>query len=364
MNRFVLLTIFIASISILYAYDQEETFYLKNGQRVVGTIVEKNDSTGVYIVQTSYGNVTFNETDLQLPEVDLHLKTGEILKGELIEENDSGYKIRSSLGELTISRDNIDKMVFKNATSIDSDGNLSDGSGMRWYYGDERLIDIYFDPTGYLLDDNILYFSGLSWGYGLTDKIQITSKWSSYFWGDLNVRGKFQVFKTGNIKTEQVGALGLHLHTRGYPSKYEFKTSIEEWTDWDGTTRYDEYQNWEWVGNGEKPWFEFFGAMTQSNLKLSGQGRTNYTGGFSFTMLDGDFYNRFYGAVTSDVRKNLKLLFEVFYDPYSPSMMELMENKDDELDIGLDFGFIYAFNEKFRIGIHYQRPFLAFYYKL
>jgi hypothetical protein len=29
----------------------------------------------------------------------------------------------------------------------------------RWYYGKERLIDVYFDPTGYTVGDNVLYLA-------------------------------------------------------------------------------------------------------------------------------------------------------------------------------------------------------------
>jgi hypothetical protein len=43
-------------------------------------------------------------------------------------------------------------------------------------------------------------------------------------------------------------------------------------------------------------------------------------------------------------------------------MLEFAEEKHIS-DIDFDFGFIYAYNEKFRIGIHFQRPFIAFYYK-
>ncbi|MFQ6605760.1 MAG: hypothetical protein ACE5D8_09450 [Fidelibacterota bacterium] len=358
--KYLTLTIFIMISSL--AGQEKQTYFFKNGQRVTGSLIDKNDSTGVYTVQTNYGVITFTESELQFPEISVHLKSGEIFTGELMLESAGNYTIRTSLGIITIQQDQIEKMDFKDDMLAGQDGNTAGVLG-RWYYGDERLIDIFFDPTAYLLEDNILYLSGLSWGYGLTKKIQITSRWAGYFFGDLNARAKVQIFKTGNIQSEKVGALGIHLHRRGNSNKFEYKTFIDERYIYDGTTIQDTYQSWEIIDSGDKPWVEFFGAVTSSRLKASGQGRINYTGGFSTTLIDGGVYNRFYGAVTSDARKNLKLVMEIIYDPYFPSVFELERNKDDGVDISLDFGFIYAYNEKFRIGIHYQRPFLAFYYK-
>ena len=71
---------------------------------------------------------------------------------------------------------------------------------------------------------------------------------------------------------------------------------------------------------------------------------------------------RAYYAVNADARRNLKLIFEVFYDPYWTSMLEFMEEKEISA-IDFDFGFIYAYSEQLRVGIHFQRPWIAFYYK-
>lgn len=58
----------------------------------------------------------------------------------------------------------------------------------------------------------------------------------------------------------------------------------------------------------------------------------------------------------------LNSFFEVFWDPYWTNMLEFNDNLNIS-DIDFDFGFIYAYSEQFRIGIHFQRPFIAFYYK-
>ena len=114
---------------------------------------------------------------------------------------------------------------------------------------------------------------------------------------------------------------------------------------------------------GNKMWGEVFGAYTVSNLKKSGQGRINHTVGGSLTSYPGyDPMPRAFYAINADARRTLKLIFEVFYDPYWASNLEWMDGKNIS-DIDFDFGFIYAYNEQFRVGIHFQRPFIAFYYK-
>jgi hypothetical protein len=163
---------------------------------------------------------------------------------------------------------------------------------------------------------------------------------------------------------------------RGYPAKYELKTVKDFNVNWDNqtdTTWFDSPKEWRKVGEkgnlsdedrgGDKMWMEYFAAYTLSNLKKSGQGRINHTIGATLTTYPG--YNplpRAYYALDADARRNLKLIFEVFYDPYWASALEVSDNQEIT-DFDFDFGFIYAYSENLQIGIHFQRPWIAFYYK-
>ena len=90
-------------------------------------------------------------------------------------------------------------------------------------------------------------------------------------------------------------------------------------------------------------------------------------------------YRAYYG-LDVDINSKLKMIGEVFYDPYFLELWQQFEYEnnywssddfsdspvkkpDDYQPIHLDFGFIYALNESFRFGIHFQRPFVAFYWK-
>ena len=365
-------------------FAQEKTFHLKSGDTVTGSVKSETDST--YTVVTSFGEIIISKNEVKPEEAFIFLKSGDKIRGIIISESDEGVTVKAQFGEVFISRDKIERIDFKSMGSVRK-GFARPGQSEkgRWYYGDERLIDIYFDPTGYVLEDNVLYLSGLSWGYGLSKKVHITSKWGGYFWGDLNFRPKFMLFKTGDLNSEKAMSVGFHFHMRGQPDKYELKEvryvygepadtadTHNEWVrigselmevDWDNDGIIDESYYDGDPSSGREMWWEVFGAYTVSNLKESGQGRINHTVGASVTLYSGyDLMPRAYYAVSADARRKLKLLFEVFYDPYWASMLEM--NEEEKIsDIDFDFGFIYAYSEQFRIGIHFQRPFIAFYYK-
>ncbi|MDP6684729.1 MAG: hypothetical protein QGH24_02155 [Candidatus Marinimicrobia bacterium] len=362
--RILSVAIYFVAITILFSQDTKE-FYLKSGDRVSGTVTGETDST--YTLETAFGNVTINKADIQPDEVVIYLSSGDKVKGVLILESTEGFKIKSQFGELFIERNKVNRVEFINRpTEVSGESKRpgQDDSG-RWYYGNEKLNDIYFDPTGYTLEENVLYLSGLSWGYGLTDKFQIMSKWGGYFFGDLNFRPKYMVFKKGNVKSEQAFSIGGHFHLRGFPNKYELEEVEETETNW---VRVGEKCNFVEetftdCEEDEKMWYEFFAAYTISNLKKSGQGRINHTFGATMTSYPGyDTMPRAYYAVSADARRSLKLIFEVFWDPYWTSLLEFGEEKNIS-DVDFDFGFIYAYNESFRVGIHFQRPLVAFYYK-
>jgi len=357
-------------------FAQEKTFHLKSGDTVSGSVKSETDST--YTVVTSFGEIIISKNEVKPEEAFIFLKSGDKLRGIIISESKEGVTVKAQFGEVFISQDKIERIDFKSMGSVrrgfSRPGQSEEG---RWYYGDERLIDIYFDPTGYTLGNNVLYLSGLSWGYGLSERVHITSKWGGYFFGDLNFRPKFMLFKSGDLKSEKAMSVGFHYHMRGLPNKYELKDSENyDINLYSGdTTWYGNQEEWVRVGSkyedgyydsdpfGEEMWWEFFGAYTISNLKESGQGRINHTVGASLTSYPGyDLMPRAYYAVSADARRRLKLIFEVFWDPYWTNMLEFNDNLNIS-DIDFDFGFIYAYSEQFRIGIHFQRPFIAFYYK-
>ena len=88
MKQMTLIVILISLIlASLLLCQEEQTFYLKNGQKVMGTVIEKNDSSGVYTVETSFGIVKINKADLKVANIVVKLRNGDMIKGELLDED-------------------------------------------------------------------------------------------------------------------------------------------------------------------------------------------------------------------------------------------------------------------------------------
>ena len=94
--------------------------------------------------------------------------------------------------------------------------------------GEERLIDSFFDPTAYVLDEGVLYLSGYSFAFGLSEKLHISSKWFDYFWGNFNIRPKYMLMHKGNWEKESALAIGAHFHTYWRPDKVTFRSGEVE----------------------------------------------------------------------------------------------------------------------------------------
>jgi hypothetical protein len=300
--------------------------------------------------------------------------------------------------------------------------------------GEERLIDTFFDPRGEVLEDGTLYLSGLSFAFGVSEKLQVSSRWADYFWGNFNIRPKYQIFKKGNWERESALAVGGHFHTYWQPDKLTWQTgeavitnvigsytsegdittyetlnyggyfpmgatvkgnSIETHTDTDcydddcgedEKLKINETDNLDYM-------FEFFTAYTLSKARKGMKGRISSTiGALVQVPLGYDEYTyRLFGSLDIDVTPQLKIIGEAFYDPFFLDINNRTSSDDcflfdclasdhwtyktdpdekitkDQFEtirpIHFDFGFMYAVNEHFRIGIHNQPYILAFYWK-
>ena len=428
-------------LSLMFSNETDRTFHLKNGDKITGEVLTETEIS--YDIKTSFGKVTIFKDEIKDDKITITLKSGDKITGTLLDESNSDYKVKTTFGELTIAKDSVEYINFLNKVNIDSNNPISKKDDGRFYYGDEQLVDIWFDPVGFPLSENTLYFSGLSWAYGISDKLQISSKWASYFYGDLNFRPKYMVYKGGDVDKTNALSIGFDFHMRGLPRKYEYadrgigysyyctdgdcsndtpsiegsypdqdevdKTwkrigsqnnsdSVNSWdqrnhyfdnlqdcisnlpdgvsadicNEEDGNWYNYKYETYEYdsynygepdIFEASKPWGEIFLAFTQSNLKKSGQGRINYNGGLSITFYDEyDPMPRFYTAIDIDARKNLKLMAEIAYDEYYVPWFNWI-NDEETMPIHFDFGFMYTYSDNLRFGIHYQSPFIAFYYK-
>lgn len=411
-------------LSVLSAQDTK-TLTLKSGDKITGQVVSETEST-ITIINPLMGEMVINKSDLKQQVVVVTLKSGDVVRGELVSRNANELVIESTFGKVsipaeqvaTIGDDGAPKQEIRHTPFGTTVVNTKE-SDNEWFFSKERMMDIWFDPTGYTIGKNKLYMSGLSWGFGLTDKIQITSKWTSYFFQDFNVRPKMTLFQTGNVESQSAFAVGAHLHTRGLPSKYKWVNDKQTWWNYDwaytDSTWNEQYEQWDysnysridstfeeeggWVNfgskrekvdddwyndenryeytnywDGDKMWFEVFGAYTISKLRAGGNGRVNTTLGASAVIYpDEEIAPRLYGAIDIDVTRNVKVMAEVFYDPYYVEWLDFVDNNDGSTsDVFFDIGFMtnkiplfwfMGASENLWIGYHFQQPFFAFYWK-
>ena len=194
--RLLLFVTFAISINNL-VHAQEQTFKLKDGTVIVGTVQEETDLT--MQVETKFGIVTINKSALLLTQYEVKLKTGETLIGFITGEYTDSIILKTQIGELTIQRSdiiNIQEEGQKTPPGVDNTPQqyrrsygLLDFlfSGMKmdkdtdFALGEEQLTDLFFDPTGYTFQQSTLYLSGLSFGFGVSDRFQITTKWWGFF---------------------------------------------------------------------------------------------------------------------------------------------------------------------------------------
>ena len=419
--------IILFSIVTLFAQSNDgQSFKLKDGTVINGTIIEETDLT--FSVQTTFGVVTINKNELVQTQHEITLNTGEKLIGIKIGQNDESITLRTQLGDLTILRSNIkniqevgkviagESKTEKSKSQYRRPYSLQDFlfSGRKidrdtdFALGEEQLIDLFFDPTGYTLDAGTMYMSGLSFGFGVSDKLQITTKWGSFFWGNMNLRPKLQIFEKGNWENQSTLSVGLHFHQRWWPSnKYKWKSGNVNTTEgmkyWGGyypvneNPEYESSTSIDWTGEEYEylrrldehdedamlPMMEIFGAYTTSKAREGLRGRISHTVGGNLIFASGNDetmnYLRLYYGLDVDINSRIKMVGEIFYDPsYLELWQELKYVDNDEFGnlssttinepndvtpIHLDFGFIYALNETFRFGIHFQKPFIAFYWK-
>jgi hypothetical protein len=235
------------------------------------------------------------------------------------------------------------------------------------------------------------------------------------------------LFHKGNWEKESALAIGGHFHTYWQPNKVVWRTGNVDVTnrEWSGsdhittTTNYN-YGGYFPLGSDIKGatdhcsdcgnndglldvnetedldfMFEFFTAYTFSKARKGMRGRISNTAGAMVQIPVAEGYEwpyRIFWGTDVDITPQLKMVGEAFYDPffldlnhrtddddcegpfecifgsnYTYNTSETNEITEDDFHsvrpIHFDFGFMYAVNEHFRVGIHTQPYIITFYWK-
>ncbi|MCF7827094.1 MAG: hypothetical protein K9N29_10655, partial [Candidatus Marinimicrobia bacterium] len=187
-------------------------FYLVDGNIISGTILK----------------ITGNICQIETPDGTLNIPSGDILEetakitkkddtryvGPVLKDNQQEMVIRSKYGDVVINKKDIKDM-----------DRFHGGKRVAWaeekktfYQGEAVLTDIFMDPTAFPLPAHTFYVSGLSLGYGFTERFMLRTQFGSNFTGDLNLQGHWRFYHRPTAAKESAAAVGMNLH-RNYPMK-------------------------------------------------------------------------------------------------------------------------------------------------
>jgi hypothetical protein len=369
-------------------------FYLVDGNIINGTILQiKGD---VCEIETPDGTLKIPKRDILEETASITKKDDTRYVGPVLRDSMQEIVIRSKYGDVVINKKDIKDM-----------DRFHGGRKVAWaeekktfHQGEAVLTDIFMDPTAFPLPANTFYISGLSLGYGFTDRFMLRTKFGSNFSGDLNLQGHWRFYHRPTAAKESAAAIGMSVH-RNYPME-------------NLVSRYSQFINVDTLGtklNGHESmgvkdvlsptaeagiYAELYYVMSYRRTMESGRGKVGAHFGArtnSFNLLKDDLLNadssfswdsdfklpfRVFAGFEYDLSKNMKFLAEVWADNgnkyrtfsqawddyFGDDTRFVFDGTDGKYSmVDFDFGFLYAVNETFRVGIHFQQPYLVFYWE-
>jgi len=376
-------------------------FHLRDGNIIHGSITDIID--GECKITTKEGILTIPMTDILEETVDLTKHDEARYKGPLLKEDRTSIVLRSNYGDVNINKKDIKKMDrYHGGKLIPWIENKKE-----FYQGEAQLTSVFLDPTAFPLDANTFYISGLSIGYGFTDRFMVTTKFGSNFSGDLNLNPKMRFLHKKTSERESAMTWGLGFH-RAYPiqkvvSKYShaWKFSGTEITLND-SSEFSLGNLGDYVSDQEtNVLVEAYLVYSSRRENPTGRGKVGYSVGVKtsnmFYLIEDSYANgdgtiefnkdnwqfkvpfRAWISFEYDLQKKLKFVgsmwadnssrtldFEevvenYFGDEGEPFSLDSMSGKYSMFDF--DFGFLYAINNNFRLGVHFQQPYIDIYWE-
>jgi hypothetical protein len=372
-------------------------FHLVDGNIIQGTIVKIEG--GICQLQTQEGI-------LKIPTADILEETAEISKrdesryvGPVINETVETISIRSKYGDVVLDKKEIRDMNRYHGGKLVPWAEEK----KRFYRSQVSLTDIFLDATAFPLEANAMYISGLSIGYGFTERFMVRTSFGNNFNGDLNLKPMWQ-FYLDRSATQRTGmAVGLDLYSRhdmttvlaNYTQYIQQRSSKKLVTD----PSLSQISVDQLIRSDHKNMFYAEAYVVYSKLWSleSGRGEMGYhiglktntlpfvrsgvlDAGYQWTSNNlNAFPFRLWGAFEYDLTKSLKFaanvwadnayryrtLTEVRRDYFSDGTPFTLDAKGGEYRmIDFDFGFLYAVNDSFRFGVHFKEAYFVFFWRI
>ena len=387
----------------------KKRFHFRDGSVRDGEIVSIED--GTVAIKTASGTFNIPSDQFLSETAEVKNKKGELFKGVVLGETAEEYIIRTSFGDAVVQKKDIQSMKRYHGGILDRQSE----ERRKFYQSEAQLLSVFMDPTAFPLTGNTFYVSGLSVGYGLTDRFMVTTKFGSDFNNDLNLHPRMRFYHRKSAEKEVAASWGLGIH-RKYPSKSVIgkyshainitdsagtsTTPLNEMTkdkvgDDDGLTIDDVALE----GDGRRLYAEAFLVFSSRRVNPTGRGKIGWTlgakvsnafvgrndiinkvtaGGDAISWSESSKYSvpfRVWMSLEYDLRKDLKFVGSAWVDN-GYKTMAFGDTFDDYTDnfsldspggevsmIDFDFGILYAVNDNFRIGLHFQQPYIDFYWE-
>lgn len=381
------------TLATILEVGMSKRFHLVDNNIIEGKIIKIED--GICQIETVDGLLFISKSDILDEVVKVSKKDGTRYSGPVINETPEDITIRSNYGDVCISKRDIrDFDRYHGGKLIPMTEDVR-----RFFRGEAQLISIMMDPTAFLLEEQTFYISGLSMGYGFSDNFMLTTKFGSGFSGDLNIYPKIRLFHRQTGSQETAATVGLSIH-RAYPltslaAKYShtiLDSSGQAINEIKGINVSDDVLMDKKATN---VYSELYVVISKRKSLESGRGKAGWTLGMktsSFNQIKPELQSgytwsndaqfkipfRIWMAFEYDLRKNLKFISKIWVDNSNrtrdvenvirdyvgddtPFVLDSPAGKYSLVDF--DFGFLYALSENFRIGVHFQQPFLDFYWE-
>ena len=387
------------AVASILEVGMKKRFHFTDGSVRDGEILSIED--GTVAIKTASGTFNIPSDQFLSETAEVKNKKGELFKGVVLGETAEEYIIRTSFGDAVVQKKDIQSMKRYHGGILDRQSE----ERRKFYQSEAQLLNVFMDPTAFPLTGNTFYVSGLSVGYGLTDRFMITTKFGSDFNNDLNLHPRMRFYHRKSAEKEVAATWGVGIH-RKYPSKsvigkYSHAINI---TGEDKDTPLNEMDGLTLDSvasedNGRRLYAEAFLVFSSRRVNPTGRGKIGWTlgakvsnafvgrndiikpvtaGGDAISWSTESKYSvpfRTWLSLEYDLRKDLKfvgsawvdngyktLSFGDTFDDYTDNFS--LDSPGGEVSmIDFDFGILYAVNESFRVGLHFQQPYIDFYWE-
>ena len=202
-------------------------FHLRDGNAITGKIVDI-DGVDVCTIETLDGTRRIPASVILEETVEVVKKDDTGYDGPVLKEDSQEVVVRSRYGDVVVSKEDIREMHrYYGGKRISWAEEKK-----RFYQGEATLTGTFTDPTAFLLRPHTFYTSGLSLGYGFSERFNVFTEIGPDFNGALNVKLRFAVFQRAQGASETALAIGL-----GFFRDHRMISRYRQYSHWLGRGR-------------------------------------------------------------------------------------------------------------------------------